>query len=82
MSEVVSFDDHYLTRSAKKGRSGPQQPDVFFNRLYLCHFPPDRRSPAFQDLQGTTPCLETGRLFRAQPKRPDIEARKVIGPGP
>jgi hypothetical protein len=35
MSEVVSFDDHYLTRSAKNARSGMQQPNVFFNRNEL-----------------------------------------------
>lgn len=35
MSEVVSFDDHYLARSTNKGRSGPQQPDIFFNRNEL-----------------------------------------------
>jgi len=35
LSEVVSFDDHYLTRSAGKSRSGGQQPNVFFNRMEL-----------------------------------------------
>lgn len=35
MSEVVSFDDHHLIRSAKKARSGQPQPSVFFNRNEL-----------------------------------------------
>jgi len=35
MSEVVSFDDHYLTRSARKARSGQYQYPVFFNRIEL-----------------------------------------------
>lgn len=35
MSEVVSFDDHYLARSSKNARSGTQQPNVFFNRNEL-----------------------------------------------
>ena len=35
MSEVVSFDDHYLARSARNARSGVQQPNVFFNRTEL-----------------------------------------------
>jgi len=35
MSEVVSFDDHYLTRSARSARSGQLQAPVFFNRAEL-----------------------------------------------
>ncbi|MFC4272384.1 DUF2794 domain-containing protein [Sneathiella chungangensis] len=35
MSEVVSFDDHYLARSARNARSGIPQPNVFFNRTEL-----------------------------------------------
>ncbi|PHQ71987.1 MAG: hypothetical protein COB93_01695 [Sneathiella sp.] len=35
MSEVVSFDEHYLTRSAQNARSGQFQQPVFFNRLEL-----------------------------------------------
>lgn len=35
MSEVVSFDDHYLARSAGNARSGIPQPNVFFNRTEL-----------------------------------------------
>ncbi|TNE38936.1 MAG: DUF2794 domain-containing protein [Alphaproteobacteria bacterium] len=36
MSEVVSFNDHHLTRSARDARSGTsQQPPVFFNRVEL-----------------------------------------------
>ncbi|MCR9213318.1 MAG: DUF2794 domain-containing protein [Proteobacteria bacterium] len=35
MSEVVSFDDHYLARSAKSARSGQFQQPVFFNRIEL-----------------------------------------------
>ena len=35
MSEVVSFDDHHLTRSARNARSGHHQTSVFFNRLEL-----------------------------------------------
>ncbi|USG60789.1 DUF2794 domain-containing protein [Sneathiella marina] len=35
MSEVVSFDDHHLTRSAKQTQSGQHSAPVFFNRLEL-----------------------------------------------
>ncbi|MCF8465819.1 MAG: DUF2794 domain-containing protein [Sneathiella sp.] len=35
MSEVVSFNDHHLTRSARNARSGQHQASVFFNRLEL-----------------------------------------------
>lgn len=35
MSEVVSFDDHYLTRSAGKSGSGIQKQNIFFNRAEL-----------------------------------------------
>ena len=35
MSEVLSFDDHYLARSAKSARPGLTPPPVFFNRQEL-----------------------------------------------
>jgi hypothetical protein len=35
MSEVVSFDEHHLTRSAKSSQSGQTQASVFFNRIEL-----------------------------------------------
>ena len=35
MSEVVSFDDHHLARSARNARSGQHQSPVFFNRMEL-----------------------------------------------
>jgi hypothetical protein len=35
MSEVVSFDDHYLARSEKAKRSGQYLQPVFFNRIEL-----------------------------------------------
>jgi len=35
MSEVVSFDEHYLARSARKAGSGPSRQPVFFNRFEL-----------------------------------------------
>lgn len=35
MSEVVSFDDHYLARSTSRGGPGTQPPEIFFNRTEL-----------------------------------------------
>ncbi len=35
MSEVLSFDDHQLTRSARNARPGLTPPPVFFNRKEL-----------------------------------------------
>lgn len=35
MSEVVSLDDHHLSRSAKSARPGLTSPPIFFDRLEL-----------------------------------------------